>query len=232
MATVCAASRTRKRNQRPTCPTCGTQLVTTHDTDTLTELVCEQCSRPNVSAWLSTEAGYERVQQLARQFKGLARCDVDELASEIAVSLLECGKFATSGDGFDGWVAEIARLTAARLWRDSRDKTTSVDPEIMKETVTEEFDDSEPPFENCSELVKHERNLRRRVQYQLAKLSAPRRAAITARYFLGLNLSEVARSQGQEDSTARQALLRGKRELESLMDRHGYAASRKKPTGG
>jgi RNA polymerase sigma factor (sigma-70 family) len=182
-------------------------------------------SRPAVAGWLATPDSQKLLRKLARKFKSLACADADDLLGDAVVMILECDHPPEPGsDGFVDWLAEVVKETASRL---RNQFLASYAPALgdAAESVAEEADDAEPPFENARDMANFLKARAARVRRVLAKLPEQQRAAVRERYFGRGNLAEVARTKGLCDSAVRTNLYRGLRSLKSMVTADGYAMS-------
>jgi RNA polymerase sigma factor (sigma-70 family) len=182
----------------------------------------------DVAMWLTTTVAYTTLKDFARRVRKLAKSETDDITSELALILLERkDAVPPTEEQFLVWVEELSVEVAKRLRNaDMRSPGVATDTEVLAATVTAQ-DDCEPelPFTHCSELVAFEKARRERIKRALGKLTDGHREAITARFFSGAVLSDVAAEQGMCDSSHRMRLLRAKKKLATLIDADGYALS-------
>lgn len=218
----------------PPCPTCGGTLVTDRDDDAMTTLRCPRCSKRDVAGWLNTSTGYKVVVKLAQTVRRSLAAEVDEIVSELAVAILERQADAPADEeGFKGWLRSLATSVAWAMRRGLMAVTPVIEDPAdgvrgLNEVPDQTDDENESGFETPAELLRYERNLKRRVRYQLGKLSASQREAIYLRYFHGVvDLKGHAKSQGFCPNRYIMAAWRGRELLGQRMDHSGYA---RKPT--
>jgi len=186
-------------------------------------------TKKDLELWLANH--YDEMRVLARKYLALSRShhkcksadDLDNLLADIAVSVLESTDAPIHEDEFTRWLDGLGKKSACGILSTEQEQPGSMDTDIIGAVVVDESQiEDEPMFENASEMVKYERNLRARVKRAISKLSVAHQDVLTKKYFSKLSLTDTAKAAGRCASSDRMRLLRAKKKLAELIDYHGY----------